>query len=132
MLVSRRLPSVPESVRVARSLADSIAHQADPERVDDLRLIISELATNVVQHAGSDSLEVRLEADGGRARVEIIDRGPGFTSVPPGDPAEPRGRGLPIVRAIADAWGVETNDETIVWAEVTLRSALRERGGERA
>jgi two-component sensor histidine kinase len=94
------------------------------ERLDDLVLVVSELVTNAVTHSGLKSAEsVVLKVrtlSGSRVRVEVADPGGGFPEI-----STPRtdqhGRGLEIVDRLADRWGTERNDETRVWAEMTLR-----------
>ncbi|MFZ0251883.1 MAG: SpoIIE family protein phosphatase [Acidimicrobiales bacterium] len=75
---------------------------------DALVLMLSELATNAVQHAATDfEVTVHVAPDGRRVRVEVSDEAPGFPT-PLNDVTDaPHGRGLHIVRALADAWGVD-------------------------
>ncbi|MCX5398838.1 ATP-binding protein [Streptomyces sp. NBC_00102] len=101
------------------------------ERVGDVVLCASELATNAVLHgvpAGRGYL-VRVERLGGAAglRIEVHDSGDGRESVraAAGEPAptedepgEESGRGLIIVDALADRWGAAVrNPGKIVWCE---------------
>ena len=78
-----------------------------PERLDDLVLVVHELAANVVRHGGgSGSLQVWW--DGGRIVCRVSDSGPGMPAaasqaeVPPH--GMPGGRGLWIARRLADLW----------------------------
>ncbi|MEV8568554.1 ATP-binding protein [Streptomyces sp. NPDC051322] len=91
--------------------------------------IVAELASNATVHGrvpGRDfrlSLTVRgdvLRIEVSDARGERLPPGPG-TAVPPGGDAE-RGRGLLIVEAYADRWGVEHGPvpRKTVWAELDL------------
>jgi PAS domain S-box-containing protein len=78
------------------------------EEADALVLMVSELATNAVQHAATEfEVAVRVAPDGGHVRVEVHDGAPGFPTPPEEVPDAPHGRGLRIVRALADAWGIE-------------------------
>jgi PAS domain S-box-containing protein len=79
-----------------------------------MALMLSELATNAVQHAATEfEVAITLGAlaegtDGARwVRVAVSDEAPGYPA--PEEPAAdaPRGRGLLIVESLADAWGVE-------------------------
>jgi hypothetical protein len=53
--------------------------------------------------------------------LTVSDAGPGFVPRPPApDLDSEAGRGLLIVDALADRWGVDTSAGTRVWAEVDL------------
>src|SRR5215471_1486227 len=80
---------------------------------DDVILCVSELATNAALH--SDSRRA------GDVRIEVEDAGgPWVTSAP--DPAH--GRGLGIVGALADDWGITTTPAgRAVWARITWRAS---------
>jgi anti-sigma regulatory factor (Ser/Thr protein kinase) len=107
--------------RRARTIArDVLGSLVDDRRRNDLLVLVTELVTNAVRHAGVgpvDTLIVHLAGAADVIRVEVCDRGPGF------DPAdhEPRpdgGFGLPLLRALSDRWGVSVDDETCVWFEM--------------
>ena len=53
-------------------------------------------------------------------RVEVIDRGGGFTPRPR-DADRDDGYGLFLVQTEAERWGVERADGTCVWFEMQLR-----------
>jgi anti-sigma regulatory factor (Ser/Thr protein kinase) len=92
--------------------------------LDDLRLLVSELVTNSVRHAGQGPegwVDVRVSTDGRGVRVEVCDPGPGFrqrkrTTAPQADRTS--GRGLYLVAQIADRWGVHRDEATRVWFEI--------------
>ncbi|MFE9852765.1 ATP-binding protein [Streptomyces sp. NPDC005576] len=107
------------------------------ERVDDVVLCASELATNAVLHgvpAGRGYL-VRVERAEAAAglRIEVHDSGDGRDDVrvsgagPVGSEAsDESGRGLIIVNACADRWGVAVRQPgKIVWCEFTGGASLR-------
>ncbi|CAL9567017.1 ATP-binding SpoIIE family protein phosphatase [Streptomyces sp. Tu 3180] len=91
---------------------------------DDATLVVSELVTNAVVHAGTDvHLTCRLEETGALV-VEVADRhpsrAPGGTE-PEASPhdAPEYGRGLPLVAALCEAWGVTYRPGTkTVWARL--------------
>jgi anti-sigma regulatory factor (Ser/Thr protein kinase) len=66
-------------------------------------LLVSELATNAVQHA-SAPFSVALHHDEQGLTVEVADAGEG--EVLPREPDDRGGYGLRIVAALADDWGV--------------------------
>lgn len=123
---SVELPFVLSSVREARRTVSqelAAAEVADPER-GDILVVLSELLGNSVRHARplengrvrvlwrvrADEVEVAV-ADGGALTQPKAERPP-FAAL--------SGRGLGIVDALADSWGVEgagTHNQ-LVWAVV--------------
>jgi anti-sigma regulatory factor (Ser/Thr protein kinase) len=91
--------------------------------LEDLLLIVSELATNVVGHAHTRFC-VGLGLSPGRARIEVSDGAPWTPSQ--GFPTLGlRGRGLLVVRALCEDCGVEFFDGSKnVWAEVAVAVPL--------
>jgi anti-sigma regulatory factor (Ser/Thr protein kinase) len=86
--------------------------------VDDVVLCISELVTNALQ-ASCDHATVEIAINAGRVRVVVTDNGLGWPTLQQPGPAESHGRGLMIVSALADTWGVESlNASKTVWAEL--------------
>ncbi|GGT63824.1 SpoIIE family protein phosphatase [Streptomyces althioticus] len=95
---------------------------------DDAALVASELVTNAVVHAGTDvHLTCRLEEDTGALVVEVADRHP--SRAPRDDAAEAPahdipeyGRGLRLVAALAESWGVTYRaGSKTVWARLPTR-----------
>jgi anti-sigma regulatory factor (Ser/Thr protein kinase) len=87
-----------------------------------VRLLVSELVTNAVQHAGggpSQAVQVRLDCWDERVRVEVTDDGPGFDPGPRRriDPVRD-GFGLALVDQLTDRWGVEVETGACVWFEI--------------
>jgi anti-sigma regulatory factor (Ser/Thr protein kinase) len=107
--------STPRGARLARLFVshcmDSWGHLYDSEVNETLTLITAELSANAVRHGrvpGRD-FNVRLAAEaGGALRLEVSDtRGERRPAVvPPADPEAESGRGLLLVAALADDWGV--------------------------
>jgi serine phosphatase RsbU (regulator of sigma subunit)/anti-sigma regulatory factor (Ser/Thr protein kinase) len=89
------------------------------ELVDTAALVVSELMTNAVVHAGTPVALV-LGLQGRALRIEVEDRHPGRgLPLVPHDPAEvaENGRGLLIATSLATTWGVEyTPTSKRVWA----------------
>ena len=96
--------------------------------LDDLLTIATELITNAIQHAPPATIHatLRLAPAGDRARIEVTDTGsrlprPGAR---PGDQDAERGRGLLMIAALADRWGVSPAAAgKTVWAELALSEA---------
>jgi len=116
-----QLPHTPESVRRARRTITAFLDPSDVPGavVDDLVLLVSELVTNAVVHAGSPAA-VRLDADVERIKVAVADRDAtrAPTMADP-DPASSSGRGVRLVDRLATRWGVEPHSEgKVVWFEL--------------
>jgi anti-sigma regulatory factor (Ser/Thr protein kinase) len=106
------LPARPESARSARQFVVAELRRAgwlDSPRLEQVALVTSELATNAVIHARTE-LQVRVGCDEHEARIEVVDGAPARP-----EQARPRlldtgGRGLILVDAMVDEWGVEDLD----------------------
>lgn len=119
-------PNVKAPERARRSLAN-VEAQLNEEVLDDVMLLVNELVTNSVKFGGEGEIQLRLTGSGHSVRVEVHDQGPGFA--PPGrEPTleETSGRGLVLVDAIVDRWGVSLDGTTCVWFEID--KARREAG----
>jgi anti-sigma regulatory factor (Ser/Thr protein kinase) len=114
------LPSVPSGVGEARSLVRTKLTVWGLEKViDDCLLIVSELVTNAVRYGGA-AYALRLEQRDGRLYGEVFDPGDGDPHPCSVDVDALSGRGLQIVAAIADDWGVSAaNGGKIVWFSVS-------------
>jgi anti-sigma regulatory factor (Ser/Thr protein kinase) len=131
MEIVRVLDPAPSAPGRARHSLISLSPTVSPEQLDELRLVVSELVTNSVLHAGlgeSDSITLSVEVLSASVRVEVIDGGHGFDEASE-HPLGGLGWGLPIVDQLADRWGTERTSETRVWAEFALRPAKPTRPG---
>jgi anti-sigma regulatory factor (Ser/Thr protein kinase) len=121
--IDLRLEPEPEVVTNARHALDRLAELLPPEKLENARLVVSELVANSVRHAGlslNDQILLSVMVSGRSVRGRVCDPGPGFDK-----PSEPRPRtdlsggwGLPIVERISDRWGVEHNGWSCVWFEI--------------
>ncbi|WP_225101487.1 ATP-binding protein [Streptomyces sp. CoH27] len=123
----RRFPRTLRSVRAARAFAlDALTEWGRLDRHDDVRLCVSELATNAVLHGVPPGREfcLTLVADGPAIRVEVRDSGGGHPHVVQRGEEDCEGRGLLLVTALADDFGVVVhNPGKTVWAVFTSDSA---------
>jgi len=113
-----RLPPRTSSVREARQFVIRCMGRARDTVLEQVALLVSELAANAVQHAKS-WFTVTVESEG-VIRVEVSDDDGSNVSRQLAHPEDPSGRGLNIVATVSDAWGVEhhPDDGKTVWFEV--------------
>jgi serine/threonine-protein kinase RsbW len=124
---SMRLDFHGASVRAARErLRRDLSDRFPAGRVDDARVVVSELVANSLRHARplpDDTIAVAWSVrphalclsvtDGGSPRSAPITRRPGDMAT--------GGRGLGIVSSLASRWGVEDAEAgTTVWAELDV------------
>ena len=99
------LPSDPASVSTARGFVlDTLVEwglPADTEAADTVRLIVSELATNAVQHTFGQSptftVDLRLDRDE-QLSIGVTDSHPRFPRRLPAAVQQDNGRGMVIIR----------------------------------
>jgi anti-sigma regulatory factor (Ser/Thr protein kinase) len=121
--IDLRLNPDSEAILAARHSLDRFEGLLLPEKLEDVRLVVSELVTNSVRHAGlspDEQISLAVAISGGSVRGRVCDPGPGFEK-----PSEPRPRtdlsggwGLPIVEKLSDRWGTERNGCACVWFEI--------------
>lgn len=95
---------------------------ADDVRAD-VRLLVSELVSNSVRHAGLAAdgvVRIRADVTGGVLRLEVDDAGTAGT-VAARSPTVDGGFGLHLVAALAHRWGVTRDGFTRVWIELDCR-----------
>ena len=115
------LPAELASAREARRfVAECATRMARTEVVETAQLLVSELVTNAVAHAGT-GVEVECAATEGGLRVSVVD---GSSHVPvPGHPDtwDERGRGLALVDTLASRWGTDRHPDNgkSVWFELS-------------
>jgi anti-sigma regulatory factor (Ser/Thr protein kinase) len=79
-------------------------------------LIASELATNAVLHARS-AFTVQVWPDGDGITIEVRDDNPRLPAPGSAGPRDLSGRGLQLVAALAQSWGIHPDhDGKSVWA----------------
>ncbi len=121
-VIDLQLRPEPDSPAMARQALWRLAHQVPGPVLEDIRLLVSELVTNSVRHAGlgpDATIGLRVDVLPERIRVEESDPGPGFE--PGGESPsiyQDSGWGLYLVEQVATRWGVELEDATRVWFEI--------------
>ena len=116
--VQLEIPAGPEFVALARLVVSAMASaetQLSDDRVDDLKIAVSEACTNAIEAHDASATDERVLvscwADHERLEVCIEDRGSGFdvSNLPEHPPlTDPerlkfeRGLGIPLIRALVD------------------------------
>lgn len=120
------LPPHPRSAADARRFVDHVlAVWRCPDLRDTAQLLVSELVTNSVRHAGTPVRLTVRRADGG-LRVEVADGSKGRPRPHLPDAGAEAGRGLFLLDQLARAWGVrDERGGKAVWFELDeLRQAV--------
>lgn len=121
---SVELPAEPVSARKARRVVlDALADWSLGDLCDEAALLVSEVVTNSVLHAGSTiDLTVRRRGEG--IRVEVRDRSETLPSPRSYAGDSVTGRGLEILDLTAANWGAElSEDGKVVWFELGTTAA---------
>jgi hypothetical protein len=119
--VTRTFGGTPEDTRAARNFALGMLEPWRGEQLAaDTALVVTELATNAVRHAGS-AFSVSLTLSGRVIRISVGDTLPLGPAGVDQQLAATSGHGLGVVAAIATRWGVDTAPSgKAVWAELPL------------
>ena len=124
--MSIEIPADAEAAAIAREfIAGALAVGFLQHRIEDLRLLTSEVVTNSVRHAGlapGGTIGLAVDVSERRVRVEVADDGPSFDpyGLPESSPEGTGGWGLWLVEQLSDRWGVIRNEPNHVWFEVSL------------
>jgi serine/threonine-protein kinase RsbW len=114
-------PGAPGAARIA--IGRWLTPRVPLKVVEDAQLVVSELLTNSLRHAGvtpRDVLHVRAQLARGVLHLEIEDPGSDHAIAPaPPDLQHGTGFGLNLVASLATRWGVSRNGHTGVWADLT-------------
>lgn len=101
-----------------RFVKRALERWAIQSELDVIELLVSELVTNSVVHAGSD-VEVSVSVVSDRVRVAVFDSSREPLTLREVGPESASGRGLVMLDALASAWGTEfTPGGKSIWFEV--------------
>ncbi|MDQ1356528.1 MAG: serine/threonine-protein kinase RsbW [Acidimicrobiaceae bacterium] len=122
MILELEIPASPEYIAIARLVVSSIVssrRNLPDDRIDDLKLAVSEACTNAIEAYGPNLAEdgagervrILVQDDDEKLEVDVADSGPGFdpddlpTHPPVTDPERlnfERGLGIPLIRTLVD------------------------------
>lgn len=106
----------------ARAAVDTLVPHVSADVLERARLLISEVVSNSVQHAGGEQVRVDMWPSSDAVVVRVSDDGPGFVPrSPPGRNVGAGGRGLLLVDELAEVWGSGKGTGAWVWFEVAPR-----------
>ena len=116
-------PTLPASVPAARSYVTDLLDHVPPQFCQTAGLLVSELATNAVRHAGTPefAVEVTFTRGEGRLWVGVTDTGHGSPVPRAPEVTAEHGRGLQLIAILADRWGAHrrrSTREKTVWFEL--------------
>lgn len=109
--------------RRARNLVAQVCADWNGEGFSELgQLVISELVSNAVLHAGTP-IEVELRLDGDRLMMRVHDDGEGLPAIVPPERRTIGGVGLDLVSRVALSWGVtpDPHGGKDVWCVLALK-----------
>ena len=98
--------------------------------VDTAALGVTELLTNVHRHAEPDkqcTVEIVLMLD--RLTISVRDRDPRLPKSEESDSASTHGRGLALVEAVSQSWGMHARDDgsgKVVWFTLAVQEPARQ------
>lgn len=126
-MIELEIPARAEYVALARLVVSSVAsarRDLPDDRIDDLKVAVSEACTNAIEAHGmtetDDRVVLRCSEREDRLEIQIEDRGPGFdpSALPEHPPVtDPdrlnfeRGLGVPLIRTLVDEVEFESSSE---------------------
>jgi anti-sigma regulatory factor (Ser/Thr protein kinase) len=121
-----RMAAVPASASRARDFVTAhLLERGLWGLVDDVQLVVSELATNAMLHASSP-FTVGLRMVEGVVTLTVRDESPAPPTTAAGDALDSSGRGMVIVEHVSRGWGVVVGDDgtKAVWASFVAHDAV--------
>jgi serine/threonine-protein kinase RsbW len=104
-------PLATSATEARRATRAALATMCDAATLDALAIVVTELATNAIDHAGS-AFRLRVVVEEGEAslivRIEVTDRDQRHPTKSAMRNDELRGRGLHLIEELTARWGVES------------------------
>jgi len=124
MTARRRFGASERSVGAARRFVARTIIDAPADVRESVSLIVSELSTNALVHAASE-FDVFVDRSDSAIFVSVSDRGDGTPILQSPESSDPHGRGLRIVDALSDEWGISSTsgEGKTVWFRMSLRAS---------
>jgi anti-sigma regulatory factor (Ser/Thr protein kinase) len=128
-VIRRAFSARDTSPALGRRLLDEFEGSVPSHRLDDARLLLSEVMTDAIRRTGPDpngEIAVRISGSSGELLVEVSEPGRGSPRAPAdGNRTVASGWGLLLLDRLSDSWGVREEPETgsLVWFRMTLDEA---------
>jgi signal transduction histidine kinase len=125
MITRREFGPETRSVPTARHFLIGLLRDIPSDICERATLMISELATNAVQHSRTGFV-VQVELTVETLTIDVTDTGIGQPRLRFATPQDPSGRGLQIVKALSDEWGIrvpQIGPGKTVWFALSLPTA---------
>jgi len=115
-----RLAGGPQAASRARTELSRLREELEPPVLESARLLVTELVTNAVRHAGLGTIEIWVKVRPECLRVDVSNRGTPFEAHARLARADQEsGWGLFLVDRLSDEWGVvEEPGRQRVWFEL--------------
>jgi DNA-binding NarL/FixJ family response regulator len=112
-------PDIGSSAAARRFMEETLSRWECADVLDVVNLLVSELVTNAVVHGGSEA-DVSVILTPSALRFEVGDRDEFIPAAKgPNDDWATSGRGLALVDAMAQAWGIQkVKGGKVIWFEV--------------
>lgn len=108
-------------------IRDCLVTAGREDLLDTAELLVSEIVTNALVHAGTPVDVAFCFVDGG-LRVEVTDGSPHLPTPRGYGPSAGTGRGLMLLEEMVDEWGVVPDDPgKTVWFQIASRADLEQR-----
>lgn len=113
------LPSSASAAEAREFVAATLASWHAEALIPTAMLLTSELVTNAYLHART-GIELRLLRTADGVRFEVLDNGPNGIAPLDADDLDTHGRGLCLVRELAESWGISPGSPLgkTVWFEL--------------
>ncbi|MEV5762710.1 ATP-binding protein [Streptomyces tendae] len=105
--------------RLRRILRVTLTHWQLSDHEETAELLLTELVTNALRHANGSSIGVRIHVRDDRLEIAVNDGSPAVPVLRPAGPDDESGRGLFLVEALAESWGVSADGAT-TWCSLPL------------
>lgn len=101
---------------IRRASSSKLREWGMGELLDSVSLLLSELVTNAIRHGSASQVDVHLLYTSSEVRIQVRGGPVDALQVRESDPFGEHGRGLLLVDAVADAWGVD--EDGWVWCTI--------------
>lgn len=125
--VVAEIPVDTRAPRMARRVVGALLDGWQLESLsDDAQLVVSELVSNAVEHAGgAESFELEIVCHTDVLRISLADGSSIRPVVQELDHDRPRGRGMRLVEMLTDGWGADDHHGgKRVWVELRVPALL--------